>query len=41
MKQLIKPPLDYFTEVSDADIIRIVMELANKQAVLDTIHVHF
>ena len=36
-KQLIKHPLEYFTEVTDDDIIEIVMELANKKSVLDAI----
>ena len=36
-KQLIKHPLDYFTEVTDDDIMTIVMELANKQSVLNAI----
>ena len=36
-KQLIKYPLEHFTEVTNDDIIKIVMDLANKQSVLDAI----
>ena len=34
-KQLIKHPLEHFTEVTDDDMIKIAMDLANKQSVLD------
>ena len=34
MKQQIKYPLEYFNEGTDDDIIRIVMDLANKQSML-------
>ena len=36
-KQLIKDPLEYFTEIKDDDIIKIVMKLANKLFGLDAI----
>ena len=36
-KQVIKNLLEYFTEVTDDDISKIVMELANKQSMLDAI----
>ena len=36
-KQLIKQPLEYFTEVTDDDIVKIVMSLANSLSVLNAI----
>ena len=36
-KQLIKHPLDYLTEVTDENITKIVIKLANKQSVFDAI----